>query len=95
MNLEDLRAFKPQIMAIAERYGVSNIRVFGSVARGDADADSDVDLFLEGFSGSLLRFASLKSALEDAIGRPVDIRERQHVRHPLVWEAIAKDLTPL
>ncbi len=95
MNLEELRTYKPQIMEIAKQYGVSDIRVFGSVARGDADEDSDVDLFLEGFEGSLLRFATLKTQLEDLIGHPVDIRERQHIRHPLIWQSIAEDLKPL
>lgn len=45
ITLEQLRAeYKPQIMELAEKYGMSNIRVFGSVARGDADEDSDIDL---------------------------------------------------
>jgi predicted nucleotidyltransferase len=46
MNLEELRQYKPQIMALAEQYGVTNIRVFDSVARGDADADSGVDFLV-------------------------------------------------
>ena len=95
MTLSELRALKPQIMEIAARYGVYDIRVFGSVARGDADEDSDVDLFLEGFKGSLLRFASFKTQLEDLLGHSVDIRERQHIRHPMVWESMLKDMKPL
>jgi len=95
VNLAELRALKPQILAVTEKYGVRDILVFGSVARGEADENSDVDLLLEGFSGSLLRFASLKTKLEDLIGHKVDIRERQHIRHPLVWEAIRKEMKPL
>jgi predicted nucleotidyltransferase len=95
MNLEELRQFKPQILEIAAQYGVNDIQVFGSVARGDADENSDVDLFLDGFKGSLLRFASMKTQLEDLIGNAVDLRERQHIRHPLIWQSISQDLKPL
>ena len=46
MNLATLRSMKPQILAIAAEHGVGNIRVFGSVARGDADETSDVDFLV-------------------------------------------------
>ena len=44
--LETLQSQKKQILAIADHYGASNIRVFGSVARGEAHADSDIDLLV-------------------------------------------------
>lgn len=44
ITLEQLRTqYKPQILELAKKHGVENIRVFGSVARGDADEKSDVD----------------------------------------------------
>lgn len=46
-TLEDLRARRDEIYALAARYGVTNIRVFGSVARGEATPDSDIDLLVD------------------------------------------------
>lgn len=42
-----LRARKHQLLAIAMRHGASNVRIFGSVARGDAEEQSDIDLLLD------------------------------------------------
>ncbi|MGH3976564.1 MAG: nucleotidyltransferase family protein [Pseudonocardiaceae bacterium] len=47
ITVEDLRARHDEIVAIGRRYGVSNIRVFGSVARGEADERSDLDLLID------------------------------------------------
>ena len=44
ITLADLRAKRDDILRLAEARGVYNVRVFGSVVRGDANADSDVDL---------------------------------------------------
>ncbi|NBX03630.1 MAG: nucleotidyltransferase domain-containing protein [Alphaproteobacteria bacterium] len=48
MNIDTLRTFKPKIQALAREYKIDpdSIRVFGSVARGDATADSDVDFLV-------------------------------------------------
>ncbi|PJF39301.1 MAG: nucleotidyltransferase [Phototrophicales bacterium] len=45
-TLAELRARRDEIIALAERYGATNVRVFGSVARGDATSESDVDLLV-------------------------------------------------
>jgi len=47
MLLSQVQAQKASILALAERYGASNVRVFGSVARGEAGLDSDVDFLVE------------------------------------------------
>lgn len=47
VTVEDLRSHRDEILAIGRRYGVSNVRVFGSVARGEADEHSDLDLLIE------------------------------------------------
>jgi uncharacterized protein len=47
ITLELLREKASEIRAIAEKYGAENIRVFGSVARGEAREDSDVDLLVD------------------------------------------------
>ena len=59
--------------------GVASLWVFGSVARGDARPDSDVDLTIEFASGatpSLFELAHIKDEAEAALGRPVDLGER-------------------
>lgn len=45
-TLDELRARRNEILALADRYGAYNVRVFGSVARGDATPNSDVDLLI-------------------------------------------------
>ncbi|MEU5849542.1 nucleotidyltransferase family protein [Saccharopolyspora shandongensis] len=47
VTLDEVRAHRDRIYEIAERYGIDNVRVFGSVARGDADDDSDLDLLID------------------------------------------------
>ncbi len=72
---------RDQILAIAAQYGAVNVRVFGSVARGDATEDSDID-FLVDFERqqSLMTLAGLHLDLEDVLGRRVDVLNAQHLR---------------
>jgi len=74
-TLRRLRALEPGLRA----RGVAALHVFGSVARGEATSDSDVDLAVEfrpEAEPSLLDLAHLTTALEDALGRKVDLGER-------------------
>lgn len=65
---------REQILAVARRYGARNVRVFGSVARGEARADSDIDLLVDMEPGrSLLDLAGLVVDLRDMLGRKVDV----------------------
>lgn len=96
MTLEELRALKPQILEVAARHGVSNIRVFGSVARGDAHEKSDVDFLIDmEREKSLLTLAALKGTLENMIGCKVDLVEPQTIQHPLMRQHIFADATAL
>jgi uncharacterized protein len=62
------------IQAIAERHGARNLRVFGSVARGEATTDSDLDLLVEMEPNrSLLDHVALWQDLEDLLGCHVDV----------------------
>jgi predicted nucleotidyltransferase len=62
------------ILRIAAQHGARNVRVFGSVARGDDRADSDLDLLVEMEDGrSLLDLVGLEQQLEDLLGRDVDV----------------------
>ena len=61
-------------MRIAAKYGARNIRIFGSVARGEADAASDVDFLVDMEPGrSLLDLGGLQIELESLLDRRVDV----------------------
>ncbi len=53
MNFEDLRKFAPQLINIAQKYSISKIYVFGSIARGDNTPRSDVDFLVDMQEGFL------------------------------------------
>lgn len=65
---------RDHILRIAAKYGARNIRVFGSVARGEADAASDVDFLVDMEAGrSLLDLGGLQMELESLLGCRVDV----------------------
>jgi len=77
-TLESLRRRRHEILKAAAAHDVSNVRVFGSVARGDADGESDVDFLVDvpperrglAFFGALDEF---REELEGMLGVPVDV----------------------
>ena len=75
MNTMDLiRLKREEIRRIAERHGVTSIRVFGSVARGEATPESDVDFLVEvGPATSSWFPAGLILDLEELLGRRVEV----------------------
>ena len=73
-SMAELAQLRAEILAAAARHGASNVRVFGSVARGEADAASDVDFLVDFEPGrSLLDLAGLLIDLEDLLGHRVDV----------------------
>jgi hypothetical protein len=69
-----LRAHRDEILRVAARRGVSNIRVFGSVARGEATPTSDIDLLVEFERGHRgLDLFAFAREVEDLLGYPVEI----------------------
>jgi predicted nucleotidyltransferase len=69
IRLAELQSHAEQIRAIADRYGVSNVRVFGSVARGTATADSDLDLLVDVQPGrGYFDLAGFALDIEDLLG---------------------------
>ncbi|MGH9063836.1 MAG: nucleotidyltransferase family protein [Acidimicrobiales bacterium] len=69
-----LRARREEILQIADSHGASNVRVFGSVARGEARAHSDIDLLVTLEAGrTLVDHAALWRELEAALGCRVDV----------------------
>jgi predicted nucleotidyltransferase len=65
---------REEILRIASRYGASDVRVFGSVARGDAHRESDIDFLVELEAGrSLLDLGRLQMELESLLGCRADV----------------------
>lgn len=84
-----------EIHGLAARHGVRNIRVFGSLARGDADANSDVDLLVELEPGrNLLDLGGLQMDLENLLQRSVDVVTEQGLRRRL-RDRVLKEAVPL
>ena len=92
---ELLRQYRSHILALAAEHGANNVRVTGSVARGEETASSDVDFLVEMQPGrSLLSRASLLVALEDLLGCKVDVVNERGAR-PRVRAALRRDAVPL
>ena len=69
-------------------FGVKSLALFGSVARGEATADSDVDVLVEFDSAiGLIRFGQLEERLEQLLGHRVDLVEPEAL-HPALKNAI-------
>jgi len=65
---------RDEILRVSARHGARNVRIFGSVARGEADEASDIDFLVEMEPGrSLLDLGGLQVELESLLGRPVDV----------------------
>lgn len=82
---------REEILAIAAHHGASNVRIFGSVARGKARPDSDVDFLVEIEAGrSLLDRIGLIQDLEDLLGRKVDVAKAENL-HEWIRDRVLKE----
>jgi predicted nucleotidyltransferase len=93
MSIEQLYEKRDEIQRIAKKHGAYNVRIFGSVVRGEARPDSDVDILVDVGSTTSSWFpAGLILDLEDLLGRRVEIvTERAlnpHIREHVLDEAI-------
>jgi predicted nucleotidyltransferase len=92
---ETIRETREEIVRIAARHGATQVRSIGSVARGDARPDSDVDLLVTWSEGtSLLDQAALVLELESLLGRKVDIASDGWVK-PSIRESVYRDAIAL
>jgi predicted nucleotidyltransferase len=92
--LDELRQKHEEIYAIANKYGVSNIRVFGSVARGEERKDSDIDLLATLNSGvSLFGLVKLEMILAKNLGKKIQIISdkaiNKHLKERVLKEAVS------
>ena len=85
VTLEVIQARRAELLDLAARRGARNLRVFGSVARGEAGPDSDLDLIVEMDSDrGVMDLLALISELEDALGTRVHLVEDVAPRDPLL-----------
>jgi len=92
---ELLQEKREEILRIAAQHGAFNVRIFGSVARGEAKSDSDVDFLVElESSRSLLDHVALIQDLEDLLGVKVDVATDKGLRERF-RDRILKEALPL
>lgn len=92
---ELLTAKRAEILSIAARHGAHNVRVFGSVARGDASASSDLDLLVDLEQGrSLLDHAALLLEIQSLLGCDVDVVTPKGLR-PRMRARVMAEAIPL
>jgi predicted nucleotidyltransferase len=90
-----VRMKRDQILQLAAKHGARNLRIFGSVARGEADQRSDVDLLVDLDPGrSLLDLGGLLMDLRELLGCPVDVVTEKGLRKR-IRERVLKEAVPL
>ena len=92
---QDVERNREAILQVAVRHGARNVRVFGSVARGDDRPDSDVDLLVEMEADrSLLDLVGLGQELEALLQRKVDVLTEESLA-PSIRQRIANEARAL
>jgi predicted nucleotidyltransferase len=96
-TLAELRSRREEILRLANQYGVFNVRVFGSVARGEANAESDIDLLISAREGvSMFDLVGLWLDLQDLLGRDISlVTDDPHPRQERFLRRARKDAVPL
>ena len=93
--VDTIREKRDVIVRVAEKHGATQVRLIGSVARGEARPDSDVDLLGTWAEGtSLFDHAALMGELESLLGRKVDIASDGWVK-PEIRESTYRDVVAL
>lgn len=86
---------KEQILALAAKYGASNVRVFGSVANGTADENSDIDFVVDMEKGrSLFDLGGLLMDLQQLLNRKVDVVSEKGL-HWYIKERVLNEAKPI
>lgn len=94
-RLDELRAKRAELLTIAARHGASDVRVFGSVARGDETPSSDIDFLVRLEKGrSLFDLVRLYDDIEELLGVSVDIVTEGGVS-PYLRDRVLAEAVPL
>lgn len=95
VTIRDLRRRRGAILRVARRHGARSVRVFGSVARGESDAESDIDLLITMRPrSSLFDQAAILVELRDLLGRDVDVVTEEGLRDG-IRDEVLRDAVPL
>jgi predicted nucleotidyltransferase len=95
ITLRSLFERRGEILGLAEQYHAGNVRVFGSVARGDNTESSDVDLLINTKPGcSLFHLGGLLEDLKDLLKCPVDMVTEDGLK-PAIRERVLREAIPL
>ncbi|MBK8704498.1 MAG: nucleotidyltransferase family protein [Saprospiraceae bacterium] len=90
MKIEEIKAV---IVPILTRHRIKRAGIFGSVAKGNATSQSDIDILVElGSEISLLDFVGIKYELEDHLGRKVDLVEYQAIKPRLKNRIMSEEI---
>jgi hypothetical protein len=92
--LQFIEEKREQIVQIAEKHGARNVRLFGSVVRGESDDSSDVDFLVTlDENATLLNHAALVLELEELLGRRVEVASdrglRPRIKDRVLSEAVS------
>jgi predicted nucleotidyltransferase len=85
---------REEILRLTRKYGVTNVRVFGSAARGETRPDSDIDFLVDGLESCAWGGGRLLIELQELSGRPVDLVSEQDL-HRLIRAQILREAIPL
>jgi len=92
---DSLRSRRAEILAAARKHGARNVRIFGSVARGESGPASDVDILVEMEPGrTLIDHAALLLELERLLGCEVDVVTDRGLR-PRIRDRVLREAVPL
>lgn len=90
-TLDALRRRRDEILAVAAAHGATNVRVFGSVARGEADEASDVDFLVDLEPGrTLFDLGGLLMALAEVLGHRVDVATERALK-PRIHDRVLRE----
>jgi len=90
-----LRSKREEILQTASKYGARNVRIFGSVARGESDNNSDIDFLVDMEPGrSLLDLGGLLDELQAIVGVTVDVLTERGLKDR-IRDRVVKEAVPL
>ena len=92
---EILKLKRTEILRLAAQHGIKNLRVFGSVARGEANPESDVDFLVDVESDrSYLDMGAFLMDMQDLLGRKVDL-VTERALHISIKKQVLQEAVPL